>query len=231
MAGEPEANFLKIILLLMKYGTKVLQKKIVYELRVQKWQTVTDFLRERKHDILHLTNNKRCCIKDCEMKDTQNAKKCLIHYSLLELMYEDVKRSCSTRFYHCCSCHFVPKSDLDISVWDITLTSCLLLELIGFEDLGQKQAIQNLRNLRNSKELLHRGNAEMKDDEYNKMWIKLSNDIKEVAEKCEPYFYSSICEEVDRLKDNRLEPEEHYNAQECWNKVKVKLFVSLSHSF
>lgn len=59
MAGEPEANFLKIILLLMKYGTKVLQKKIVYELRVQKWQTVTDFLRERKHDILHLTNNKR----------------------------------------------------------------------------------------------------------------------------------------------------------------------------
>lgn len=230
MINEPEANFLKIVLLLMKYGTTVLQHRIEFVLRIRKWQKVTDFLRERKHDILHLTldKQKKCCIKDCKK---QNATTKLIHKSLLELMYEDVNKSCSIKFTHCCSCNFVPKHDLDISVWDITLTSCLLLELIGFEDLGQKQAIQNLRNLRNSKELLHRGNAEMKDDEYNKMWIRLSNDIKEVAEKCEPYFYSSICEEVDRLKDNCLKPEEHYNAQECWNKVKVKLFVSLSHSF
>lgn len=226
MAGEHEANFLKIILLLMKYGTKVLQKKIVYELRVQKWQTVTDFLRERKHDILHLTNNKRCCMKDCEMKDTQNAKKCLINYSLLELMYEDVKRSCSTRFYHCCSCHFVPKSDLDISVWDITLTSCLLLELIGFDDpkscKGQEQAIQNLRNLRNSKELLHRGNAEMEDDEYNKTWLKLSNTIKEVAYKCEPHDFVEICETIDNMYKNPLTQEQSCNVQECWRKLKVK---------
>lgn len=237
MAGEHEANFLKIILLLMKYGTKVLQEKIVYELRVQKWQTVTNFLRERKHDILHLTNNKRCCIKDCKIKDTQNVKKCLIHYSLLELMYEDVKRSCSTKFYHCCSCHFVPKSDLDINVWDITLTSCLLLDLIGFNDAksckgqeqavqksckGQEQAVENLRNLRNSKELLHRGNAEMEDDRYNKMWLKLSNTIKEVAHKCEPYFYAEICETIDNIYTNPLTQEQSYNAYKCWRELKVK---------
>lgn len=58
--------------------------------------------------------------------------------------------------------------DLDINNWDITLTSCLLLEVICFSDAGQKQAIQNLRNLRNSKELLHKGNAEMQDDEFEK---------------------------------------------------------------
>lgn len=34
--------------------------------------------------------------------------------------------------------------------------------------LDKKQAIQNLRNLRNSKELLHKGNAEMQDDEFEK---------------------------------------------------------------
>lgn len=221
MANETETNFLKIILLLMGNGSKVLQRRIEYELRIRKWQTVTDFVKERKHDILHLTldKHKKCCIKDCKI---QNASKCLIHTSLLELMYEDVKRSCLTMFIHCCSCNFTPKSDLDISVWDITLTSCLLLEVIGFYDLGQKQAIQNLRNLRNSKALLHRGNAEMNDDEYEGLWMSLSNNIKEVAEKCEPYFYSYICEDVDKLKNKSLEQWECNIAQECWREIKVK---------
>lgn len=125
MANEPETNFLKIILLLMRYGSTVLQHRIEYELRIRKWQTVTDFLKERKHDILHLTldKNRKCCIKNCKI---QTASKRLINTRLLELMYEDVKRSCLARFIHCCSCNFTPKSDLDISVWDITLTSCLL---------------------------------------------------------------------------------------------------------
>lgn len=220
---EPEANFLKIILLLMKYGSKVLQHRIEFEVRVQKWQKVPDFLRERKHDILHLTldKQKKCCIKDCKK---QNARTFFKHKSLLELLYEDVKKSCSERFIHCCSCYFVPKTNLDIKVWDITLTSCLLLEVIGLEDAGQERVIQNLRNLRNSKELLHRGNAEMENDEFEKMWIKLSNDIKEVAEKCEPYFFSSVCEEVDRLKNDKLEQGEIYNAQECLKELKVKKY-------
>lgn len=221
MANEPETNFLKIILLLMRYGSTVLQHRIEYELRIRKWQTVTDFLKERKHDILHLTldKNRKCCIKNCKI---QTASKRLIPTSLLELMYEDVKRSCLARFIHCCSCNFTPKSDLDISVWDITLTSCLLLEVIGFDDLGQKQAIHNLRNLRNSKALLHRGNAEMNDDEYEGLWASLRNNIKEVAEKCESYFYSSICKDVDRLKNRSLEQWECYRAQECWREIKVK---------
>lgn len=220
MANEPETNFLKIILLLMRYGSTVLQQRIEYELRIRKWQTVTDFLKERKHDILHLTldKNRKCCIKNCKI---QTASKHLRYTSMSEIMYEDVKRSCLTRFIHCCSCNFTPKSDFDISVWDITLTSCLLLEVIGFDDLGKKQAIQNLRNLRNGKELLHRGNAAMDDDEYNKMLVRLSNDIKEVAEKCQPYFYSSICKDVDRLKNRSLEQWECYRAQECWREIKV----------
>lgn len=69
MAGEPEANFRKIILLLMKYGSKVLKHRIEFELRVREWQLVTQFLDKQKHDILHLTfdKQKRCCIKDCKI--------------------------------------------------------------------------------------------------------------------------------------------------------------------
>lgn len=88
MANEPETNFLKIILLLMRYGSTVLQHRIEYELRIRKWQTVTDFLKERKHDIiLHLTldKNRKCCIKNCKI---QTASKRLIPTSLSELMYE-----------------------------------------------------------------------------------------------------------------------------------------------
>lgn len=154
MANKNETNFLKIILLLMKYGSKVLQHRIEFELRIRKWQRVYDFIVERKHDILHLTldRHKRCCINNCSVKILT---KSLLHKGSLELMFDDVKGSCSKKFIYCCSCKFVPKSDLDISTWDITLTSCLLLEVIGFDDPGEKQAIRNLRDRRNSKELLH----------------------------------------------------------------------------
>lgn len=64
----------------------------------------------------------------------------------------------------------------------------------------------------------------MENDEFEKMWIKLSNDIKEVEKKCEPYFFSSVCEEVDRLKNDKLEQGEIYNAQECLKELKVKKY-------
>lgn len=57
-----------------------------------------------------------------------------------------------------------------------------------------------------------------------KNWIKLSNEIKEVAEKCEPYFYSSVCDEVDKLKNNILEQGDSYNARECLKELKVKKY-------
>lgn len=224
MANKTETNFLKIILLLMKYGSKVLQEKIEFELRIRKWQRVPDFLVERKHDILHLTldRHKRCCSNNCSV---QILTKTLLHKGLLELMFEDVKGNCFKKFINCCSCKFVPKFDLDISTWDITLTSCLLLEVIGFDDPGQKQAIKNLRDLRNSKELLHRGNAEMKDEEYDKIWENLSNNIKEIAEKCEPYFYFSICKEIEELNTKPLTKSEVFQLQEHWKELKVNVFV------
>lgn len=64
----------------------------------------------------------------------------------------------------------------------------------------------------------------MENDEFEKMWIKLSNDIKEVAEKCEPYFFSSVRDEVDKLKNDKLEQGEIYNAQECLKELKVKKY-------
>lgn len=76
--------------------------------------------------------------------------------------------------------------------------------------------------LRNIKALLHRGNAEINDVEYERLWMSLSSNIKEVAEKCEPYFYSSICEDVDRLKNKSLEQWECNRAQACWREIKVK---------
>lgn len=75
------------------------------------------------------------------------------------------------------------------------------------------------------KELLHRGNAEMKDDEYEKIWMNLSNNIKEVAEKCEPYFYSSICKELEKMGTKPLTQSEVFQLQEHWKELKVNVFV------
>lgn len=62
----------------------------------------------------------------------------------------------------------------------------------------------------------------MEDDRYNKMWLKLSNTIKEVAHKCEPYFYAEICETIDNIYNNPLTQEQSYNAYKCWRELKVK---------
>lgn len=53
-------------------------------------------------------------------------------------MFEDVKGNCFKKFINCCFCKFVLKFDLDISIWDIILMSCLFLEVIGFDDFGEK---------------------------------------------------------------------------------------------
>lgn len=137
MVGEYEVNFFKIILLLMKYGLKVLQYRIEFELRDREWQKVIQFLEKRRYDIFYLIfdKQKRCCIKDCKIL---NLRKCSIYYNLLKFMYEDVKKSCFIKFIDCCFCNLVFKIDLDINDWDIILISCLLLEVIGFKDVGQK---------------------------------------------------------------------------------------------
>lgn len=39
----------------------------------------------------------------------------------------------------------------------------------------------------------------MKDEEYDKIWENLLNNIKEIVEKCELYFYFFICKEIEEL--------------------------------
>lgn len=50
----------------------------------------------------------------------------------------------------------------------------------------------------------------MDDDEYEGLWVSLINNIKEVVEKCELYFYLLICKDVDRLKNRFFEQWECY---------------------
>lgn len=78
---------------------------------------------------------KRCCINNCLVKILI---KSLLYKGLLEFMFDDVKGSCLKKFIYCCFCKFVLKFDLDISIWDIILISCLFLEVIGFDDFGEK---------------------------------------------------------------------------------------------
>lgn len=69
--------------------------------------------------------------------------------------------------------------------------------------------------------------GEMEDDEYNKMWLKLSNNIKEVAHKGEPYFYAEICENIDNIHRNPLTQEQSCNAYKSWGELKVKEIVNI----
>ncbi|XP_061171152.1 uncharacterized protein LOC133180702 [Saccostrea echinata] len=217
MADVKETNFLKLVWLLMKYGAKVLQHRIEFELRTQKGQKLCDFLEEKKHEIFHLTVLKKCC--KCP-EFTDNKGKPRLPKDVLEQLYQNVDQCCLPRFRGCCCCKLSPHTDLNINVTklDITLTSCLLINFL-IEDSGQKQVIENIRKLRNDKELLHRGNAEVDNDRFEKLWLQLSNAIKEVVEKCEPYVYAEIKEEVDRLKTSPLCKEDTILSIKAWKEI------------
>ncbi|XP_062580981.1 uncharacterized protein LOC134242853, partial [Saccostrea cucullata] len=217
MADVKETNFLKLIWLLMKYGAKVLQHRIEYELRNQKWQKLCDFLEERKHEIFHLTDLKKCC--QCP-EFTDNKGKPPLPKDVLRQLFRNVDDCCVARFRGRCCCKLLPNTDLNVNVnkLDITLTSCLLKNFL-IKDSGQKQVIENIRNLRNDKELLHRGNAEVDNDSFERIWLQLSNAIKEVAEKCESYFYSQIKDEVESLKTRPLSKEDTISSINAWKEL------------
>ncbi|XP_062570331.1 uncharacterized protein LOC134232394 [Saccostrea cucullata] len=215
MADLKESNFLKLIWLLMKYGAKVLQHRIEYELKYQKWQKLCDFLEERKHEIFHLTDLKKCC--QCP-EFTDNKGKPPLPKDVLGQLYKNVDQCCMARNRGRCCCKLLPHTDLNVNKLDITLISCLLKNFL-IKDSGQKQVIENIRKLRNDKELLHRGNAEVDDEAFERIWMQLSNAIKEVAEKCEPYFYSEIKDEVDRLKTRPLSKEDTISSINAWKEL------------
>lgn len=50
----------------------------------------------------------------------------------------------------------------------------------------------------------------MEDDEYNKMWLNLLNNIKEIVYKCELDFYVEICEIIDNIYKNFFNQEQGY---------------------
>lgn len=215
MADKFEENFLRTFLLVMKFGTMVLQQQIVFEL-YQKWQTVLDFLKEKKHDILHLTLGKHnCCVSNCQTKRSSGLPK-----RLLSVMYQNVNRSCATRFAYHCSCYFTPKTD--VSTWDITLTSRLLLEYF-VKDPSLKQDIENLRAHRNC--LCHPEKPGMDEKEFGKIWGEVSCTIKDIARKCEQWFSYYIEKEVDFLECNPISSTELDRTKDVWMKINVR------HSF
>lgn len=219
MIDKFEEHFLRIVLLLMKYGGMVLQHRIEYELRIQKWQRVSHFLLERRHEILHLTfgSKEKCCQTDCNIPSKPSR---LLHRDYLSVMYQNMESKCTSRSKYKCSCRITPKTDLDMSGWDITLTSALLLEFI-IKDPSQRQVILNLRNYRNSQELLHRGQPSMDDNEFMKTWIKVVGAIMEVAEKCEPFYHDSILEKINPLKNGPLTHRDFVELKDFGIKINV----------
>ena len=220
MIEKFEEHFLKIVILLMKYGGKVLQHRIEYELRIQKWQTVSDFLAKRRHEILHLTfgSKEKCCQTDCKILSKPYG---LYHRDFLNVMYQNMESRCTSGSKVNCSCCITVKSDLDISRWDITLTSRLLLEFI-IKDPSQRQVILNLRKYHNSQELLHRGQPSMDDDEFRMTWIKVGGAIMEVAEKCEPFYPGPISKEIDHLKNGPLTHRDFVELKDFDMKINVR---------
>lgn len=203
MVKEEEENFLVIVFLLMKFGSVVLQKKLQ-----KKCPCPNDFFEKKRHEILHLTLNKKCCVEDCET----NNRPIPISRRNLNLMYDNTLQCCKN-FENCCSCYFVPKSKFDINNWDITLTSCLLLEVCSSMQVSDKMPIEKLRKLRNDKLALHRGNVVMSTNDYIDTLKDLSHNVKAIAATCDQSFHRWICDEIEKVKKNRLTTQNILEAQ------------------
>lgn len=214
IANTEEENFWVLTFLVMKYGSKVLQEKIRQELLDS--QGLNDFLEKEKHFIFHLTlyNTYRCCLDKCDI--TQNYAHLSREY--LKRMYYMKKQFCTDKPGYYCFCCLVPDRHVDISQWDITLTSSILLNILLKDCQSGHKDILDLRELRNS--ILHMGNTLLSDDKYIKLFKNVSDKIKAIAKTCGDHFYQTISEEINNLKKNRLFPRELKEAQEYWKEQK-----------
>lgn len=221
MVNEEEENVLVIVFLLMKFGSKVLQKKFQKECPDPK-----NFFEKKKHEILHLTLNKQCCVANCNMDN----RPIPISRRNLNLMYDTTWKSC-LNFKNCCSCHFVPKSKFEIDNWDITLTSCLLLEVCPSLRASDRKPIENLRKLRNDNLTLHRGNVVMLTYDYNTTFTDLSHSIKDIAATCDQSFHKWICDEIEELQTDRITTQKMHKAQLYLRQIEVNKVSPFKMSF
>lgn len=226
MVNKEEENVLVIVFLLMKFGSIVLQEKFRKECPEPEI-----FFKEKKHEILHLTLNKQCCEAKCEIKN----RPIPISRRNLNLMYDKTWKCCKN-FENCCSCFFVSKSKFNINNWDITLVSSLLLEVCSSLRASDRMPIEKLRQLRNDKLILHRGNVVMFTDDYIATFGDLSHNIRAIAATCDQSFHRRICDEIDELQTHRITTKNMLEAQEYLRQIKVnkgspfKMSFSLSTS-
>ncbi|XP_021351179.1 uncharacterized protein LOC110448967 [Mizuhopecten yessoensis] len=203
-------NLLKLVILVMEYGTKVLKEKVKSELS-KGYKTFQDLVKASRHDLIHLHELKRCCA--CTSYPT--ARHSAISYKQLALLLDNDRGQACTRPNNdrdqLCTCGFKEKMNISENDMDITLLSCFLLNIIKQDDTVRK-LIKNLRDKRNN--LFHLISAKVPMEEFETKFQDIAHIINEIAKGFDTELFVTFRSQMIDLESSACSPQQLHCAME-----------------
>lgn len=163
--STPMNNFVKFSSLLLDEGTFALAERVKYEIdKDSSCTTLSEFLEQNKHKLFHLFQNGNCC--QCP-KSLPKYDKTPMSLEQWDCLFTDKSAACKTSLStsRCC-CRFVANAKLEISTFDISLLSIILLNVCPLNK-NEKEKVKHIRKQRN-KYFAHASSTEMDEVLYLK---------------------------------------------------------------
>ena len=204
------------------YLTKFI--KIVCKNNDQSFENFLNYI-GHKHKILHLWTNKNCCLCQYGKTNTSAGKVNGNQFKVLFSELESKCRHCSNSF---CVNSFIAKEGITTKALDFSLGSVIFVNIMNCNNHpALKQAVANLRNLRN--EVVHLSQDDLKDYDFSGTWNKIETELN-IINGCLPSdsqkFLTKVQDKIEMIHNTTC------RCGHCYAMISTKtleLFSSVSY--
>lgn len=215
MAASSELNFLHLIAFLIQIAPSVTGKFL--ETLYFGGSSFESYLNKRKHILFHLITSPSSSYTCCECQRKPMGSRC-ISQSQFEMLFE---RSGNVLHKHPCICEFQARTNIDTSILDVTLSTCILNNCESVLPTYDHH-LNTIRSIRNR--LFHSSSSTVVPcNVFDDLWIRLQGAISGLTSAISPEYDREIQLQIDSLQRKQLVSDDKASLLDDWVTLKQTL--------
>lgn len=224
MAASTELNLLHLIAFLIQIVPCVTGKFL--ETLFFGGSSFESYLNNRKHILYHLITSPSSSYTCCECQRKPIGSRC-ISQSQFDMLFE---RSGNVLHKHPCICEFQARTNIDTSILDVTLSTCILNNCESVLSTHDHH-LKTIRSIRNS--LFHSSSSTVLTSAiFNDLWIRLQGAISGLTSAISPEYGSEIQMQIESLQQKQLVGDDEEKLLDDWLTLKQTLCgIQVSHNY